>query len=88
MVIPRQGPYPTSFTQVYNKDRHISEFFCKVKKKKYMLAVSQDSKAWGKGMQIHKIIKRKPGVNDWIDNIKDWTCVLQEMSYLEKFQIK
>lgn len=32
-----------------------------------MLAVSQELKGWGHGMLIHNIIKRKHGVNDWIN---------------------
>jgi hypothetical protein len=39
----------------------------KEKKRKSVVAVSQESKGWGHRVLIHRIVKRKPGVNDWTD---------------------
>jgi hypothetical protein len=46
-----------------------------------LLAVSKESRGWDYRMLIHRIIKREPGMNDWICKIKDWALHLQEMSY-------
>jgi hypothetical protein len=48
------------------RGRQTSEFFCNVKRK-CVLMVSEELRSWSHRMMIHRIIKREPGINDWID---------------------
>jgi hypothetical protein len=71
MVISRQGPTQLVYHLCLTKAGKSLNIYCDIKKKIYiyiyMLAVSQELKGWGHGMLIHNIIKRKHGVNDWIN---------------------
>jgi hypothetical protein len=60
----RSGSHPNSLVSVLNRGRGI---LLQCLKKKSVLALSRELRVWGPGMLTHRIIKREPGVNDWID---------------------
>jgi len=53
----RRWSHPASLATVLSRGMQISEFFCNVKTKCVL----------GIRMLIHRITKREPEVNDWID---------------------
>jgi hypothetical protein len=51
---------------VLNKGKQISEFFGSVKREG-VLAFFSGLRDWGNRILIHRIIKREPVANDWIN---------------------
>jgi hypothetical protein len=62
----RTGSQPASLSSLLKRGQKISGFFCKVKRK-CVLVDSEDLRGWDSRKMILKIIKRKPGRNNWID---------------------
>jgi hypothetical protein len=65
MVISGQGPTQLAkHLCLTMADRSLNSFALL---RKILCLLSKDSKGWVPGAQLHKIIKRKLGVNEWID---------------------
>lgn len=58
--------HPASSSLVLNKGKQISEFFGSVKREG-VLAFFSGLRDWGNRILIHRIIKREPVANDWIN---------------------